>query len=48
MQEGTGSVLIQELQASSGKRLAMKQYLAGHAVKIGSKLTREPAPPIAS
>ncbi len=45
---GTGSVLIQELQASSGKRLAMKQYLAGHAVKIGSKLTREPAPPIAS
>ena len=45
---GTGSVLIQELQASSGKRLAMKQCLAGHAVMIGSKLTREPAPPIAS
>ena len=45
---GTGSVLIQELQPSSGKRLAMKQYLAGHTVKIGSKLTPEPAPPIAS
>ena len=45
---GTGSVLIHELQPSSGKRLAMKQYLAGHAVKIGSKLTLEQAPPIAS
>jgi hypothetical protein len=45
---GTGSVLIRELQPSSGKRLAMKQYLAGHTVKIGAKLTLEPAPPIAS
>jgi methionyl-tRNA formyltransferase len=45
---GTGSVLIHELQPSSGKRLAMKQYLAGHAVKIGSKLTPEPVHPIAS
>jgi methionyl-tRNA formyltransferase len=45
---GTGSVLIRELQPSSGKRLAMKQYFAGHAVKPGSKLTLEPAPPIAS
>jgi methionyl-tRNA formyltransferase len=45
---GTGSVLIHELQPSSGKRLAIKQYLAGHAVKIGAKLTLEPLPPIAS
>ncbi|HEY3197191.1 MAG TPA: formyltransferase family protein, partial [Nitrospirales bacterium] len=45
---GTGSVLIHELQPSSGKRLAIKQYLSGHAVEIGSKLIPEPAPPIAS
>ena len=44
----SGSVLIHELQPSSGKRVTMKQYLAGHAVKIGSKLTPQPSPPIAS
>jgi methionyl-tRNA formyltransferase len=44
----SGSVLIHELQPSSGKRVSVKQYLAGHAVKIGSKLTPQPSPPSAS
>jgi methionyl-tRNA formyltransferase len=44
----SGSILIHELQPSSGKRVTVKQYLAGHAVKIGSQLTPYPSPPIAS
>ena len=42
---GKGSLLILELQPASGKRLSVKQFLAGHEVKIGSRLTREPLAP---
>ena len=46
---GASSVLIHELQPSSGKRVTVKQYLAGHQVPIGAKLTPAPAsPPIAT
>ena len=44
----SGSVLIHELQPSSGKRVTVNQYLAGHAVTMGSQLTPQPSPPIAS
>jgi methionyl-tRNA formyltransferase len=43
----SGAVLLRELQASSGKRVTMKQYLAGHAVRISVKLTPQPPSPIA-
>ena len=36
---GKGSLLIQEIQPASGKRLAVRQYLAGHPVVIGAKLS---------
>jgi methionyl-tRNA formyltransferase len=39
---GKGSLLIQELQPASGKRLTIKQYLAGHRVTVGTLLTSEP------
>src|SRR6266540_799857 len=35
---GKGALLIRELQPASGKRLSVKQYLAGHPVKTGSRL----------
>jgi len=40
---GKGSLLIQEIQPASGKRLAVRQYLAGHPVAVGTKLT-SPSP----
>ena len=36
---GKGSLLIQEIQSASGKRLSVGQYLAGHQVAVGSRLT---------
>ena len=39
---GRGSLLIQELQLASGKRLTVRQYLAGHAVHVGTKLATAP------
>jgi methionyl-tRNA formyltransferase len=45
---GTGTVLIQELQPASGKRVTMKQYRAGHDVKVGARLSSEPPYPIDS
>ena len=39
---GRGSLLIQELQLASGKRLTVRQYLAGHAVQVGTKLATAP------
>ena len=42
---GKGSLLLQEIQPASGKRLSVKQYLAGHHVAVGSRLT--PPPPAA-
>ncbi len=41
-----GSLLLQEIQPASGKRLSVRQYLVGHQVAIGSRLT--PSPPTAS
>ncbi len=43
---GRGSLLIQEIQPASGKRLNVRQYFAGHHIAIGSRLA--PAPPAAS
>ena len=40
---GKGSLLIQEIQPASGKRLAVRQYLAGHPIAVGVKLS-SPAP----
>ncbi len=39
---GKGALLIRELQPASGKRLSVKQYLAGHPVKAGSRLGHGP------
>ena len=36
---GKGSLLIQEIQPASGKRLAVRQYLAGHPVAVGVTLS---------
>ena len=36
---GKGSLLIQEIQPASGKRLAVRHYLAGHPVAVGVKLS---------
>lgn len=36
---GKGSLLIQEVQPASGKRMAVRQYLAGHPIAIGAKLS---------
>jgi len=36
---GQGALLIQELQPASGKRLSVRQYLAGHPITIGTTLT---------
>ena len=38
---GNGSVMIRELQPASGKRLIVNQYLAGHDVKVGSRLASQ-------
>lgn len=43
---GKGSLLILELQPASGKRLSVKQFLAGNTVKERVRLTREPLAPI--
>lgn len=43
---GNGSLLILELQPASGKRLSVMQFLVGHGVKAGTRLTREPLAPI--
>lgn len=40
---GKGSLLIQEIQPASGKRLSVRQYLAGHPVAVGSRLTPAPS-----
>ena len=45
---GSGTILLHELQASSGKRVTMKQFLAGHAITPGMKLVPHPPSPIAS
>jgi methionyl-tRNA formyltransferase len=37
-----GSLLLQEIQPASGKRLSVRQYLVGHQVAIGSILTPSP------
>jgi len=43
---GKGSLLIQEIQPASGKRLPVRQYLAGHPVAVGAKLSSSsPAAP---
>jgi methionyl-tRNA formyltransferase len=42
---GKGSLLIQEIQPASGKRLNAGQYLAGHPVAAGARLTPSPPPP---
>ena len=42
---GKGALLIYELQPASGKRLSVKQYLAGHPVKTGSRLGPGPCDP---
>src|SRR5438309_6885819 len=39
---GKGALLIRELQPASGKRLSVKQYLAGHPLKAGSRLGSGP------
>ncbi len=39
---GKGSLVLQELQPASGKRLTIGQYLAGHAVRVGATLTSPP------
>ena len=39
---GNGSLLIQEIQPASGKRLSVIQYLAGHHVAAGALLTPSP------
>lgn len=39
---GKGSLLIQELQPASGKRLTVEQYLAGHPIRVGAMLTSSP------
>lgn len=41
---GKGSLLIQEIQPASGKRLTVKQYLVGHRVTVGTLLASEPPP----
>jgi methionyl-tRNA formyltransferase len=38
-----GSLLLQEIQPASGKRLSVRQYLVGHQVAIGSRLTPSPS-----
>ncbi len=43
---GKGSLFIQEIQPADGKRLSVRQYLAGHPVAVGARLT--PSPPAAS
>jgi methionyl-tRNA formyltransferase len=40
---GKGSLLIQEIQSASGKRLSVGQYLTGHRVAVGSRLTPSPS-----
>jgi len=42
---GKGALLIRELQPASGKRLSVKQYLAGHSVTAGSRLAPGPCDP---
>src|SRR3989454_11480840 len=42
---GKGALLIRELQPASGKRLSVKQYLAGHPVTVGSRLGPGPCDP---
>ena len=42
---GKGSLLIQEIQPASGKRLSVGQYLAGHPVAAGARLAPSPPPP---
>ena len=42
---GKGSLLIQEIQPASGKRLSVGQYLAGHPVAAGALLAPSPPPP---
>ncbi len=39
---GKGSLLIQEIQAASGKRLSVRQYLSGHSIITGTVLTSMP------
>jgi len=39
---GNGSLLLHEIQFSSGKRLTIRQYLAGHPVTVGAILTTSP------
>jgi methionyl-tRNA formyltransferase len=39
---GKGSLLVQEIQPAAGKRLAVRQYLAGHHVAVGTILTPSP------
>jgi len=39
---GKGSLVIQEIQPASGKRLAVQHYLAGHPIAVGVRLTGEP------
>jgi len=36
---GKGSLVIQEIQPAASKRLSVKQYLAGHRVAAGDRLT---------
>jgi len=40
---GKGSLVIQEIQPASGKRLAVRHYLAGHPIAVGAKLS-SPSP----
>jgi methionyl-tRNA formyltransferase len=42
---GKGCFLILEFQPASGKRLSVRQFLAGHEVEIGARFTREPLAP---
>jgi len=39
---GNGSLLIQDIQPASGKRLSIQQYLSGHPVAVGALLTPSP------
>ncbi|TAL11151.1 MAG: methionyl-tRNA formyltransferase [Nitrospirae bacterium] len=39
---GKGSLLLQEIQPASGKRLNVSQYLAGHRVAVGARLAPSP------
>jgi methionyl-tRNA formyltransferase len=41
---GRGSLLIQELQPASGKRLPVRYFLAGHPVVAGTRLTSQHSP----